>query len=88
MNTCGNLEEHCCWLQGNPCPHVKRVDREDRIWACSLMDEHQDWEKVYNDPRYITDVKPKLEQAGLIARCRDWPDAALAQKCNICGMNK
>ena len=84
MSLCGTSEGHCCWLKGSICPHVIRVDRPDRIWACSLFDKYGNWTDVHNSPEYIKDVQPMWDEHSIKGKgCGDFP--LMGMTCMDCG---
>ena len=83
----GNLEDHCCWVNGAICPYLEENTVPGRRWACGLLRELGDWASVYADPRYqyvrdgYDDPKwPSLH--GL--DCGDWP--RIGETCSVCGV--
>lgn len=82
MATCrGTKNGHCCWLAGKVCKHLKLDLPGDEI-ACGLLVELGSWEAVYQDARYLADVKPRLNQIN-VSNCADWPPDG--QVCRECG---
>jgi len=85
MPCSGNAKDHCCYVQGKPCPLMieNYVDETGyfRRWACSLRAELGDWDKVLEDPRYKEATGGKWI-AGL--NCRDWPDADSGPNYGVC----
>ena len=83
----GNRDDHCCWVAGKPCQYLEEDTVEGRRWACGLMVELGDWEKVIASDRYKKNVAPIFEPLGM--NCRDWPDgdAANSGTCVECGVN-
>lgn len=79
----GNSNDHCCYLKGKACSYVEENTVEGRRWACGLRRELGDWDLVLKDPRYIDNVKPKLQEG---VTCKDWPDSP-STKCFECGFN-
>lgn len=73
--TChGNGREHCCYFQGEACVYVEENTVPGRRWACGLLRELGSWDGVLIDERYIRDVAPKFEAAGLHGMtCKGWP---------------
>lgn len=80
----GRGKDHCCWIYGETqddrveCPWIEKHTVEGRLWACGLYREHGDWEKVYEDPRYLGSpvVQHGLEN-GHWNRCGDWPQSTV-----------
>ena len=84
----GNRDDHCCWIKGNPCPHLEENTVKGRRWACGLYRKLQDWDAVLASQEYIIDVKPTFEPLGM--NCRDWPDGTGTNSytCEECGVTK
>lgn len=79
----GNADTHCCWLGGVECDYVEERSMPDRRWACGLMRELKDWDKVLASKEYREHVAPKLEPIGI--NCKDWPDKPKIYRCRACG---
>lgn len=56
--------DHCCYVNGDNCPHLQINGPSGRTYACALFVELQDWDLVHNDPRYLADVKPHWDATG------------------------
>lgn len=71
----GNGAEHCCWFAGKQCQYVEENTVDGRRWACGLLVELGDWDKVLTDPRYLTNVQPQFDAIRQLKgmNCRDWP---------------
>lgn len=85
MATCkGTAEAHCCWLLGEVCPHFVGGN-DDPMNGCGLRRELGSWAAVHADPRWIADVKTKLDQRfpGQEMNCGDWPRPG--ETCATCG---
>lgn len=54
----------CCWVEGQPCPHL---DGD----LCSLRRELGSWAKVHADARYLATPAPVWRRQG-IADCGDY----------------
>lgn len=53
MFTCtGDGADHCCYLDGKPCPHLEEGTVPGRRWACGLLRQTGTWAAVAADPRY------------------------------------
>ena len=80
----GNSSDHCCYVQGQRCPHLEENTVPGRRWACGLRRELGDWEAVHNDPRYA--LIQAVWDAGTLAgyRCGEWP--AKGFTCGTCGL--
>jgi hypothetical protein len=69
---------HCCWIKGKVCeflienPSGVQTPDQDRRFACGLMVELGDWDKVHADPRY-NPLAIVFAPEGL---CGDWQDKA------------
>jgi len=69
----GNGPDHCCSLgQYGVCQYLEENTVEGRRWACGLLRELGAWSRVHVDGRYLRDVKPKLDELGVVD-CGDWP---------------
>ena len=75
----GNSDDHCCWIQGKVCPHLRENVVEGRRWACGLLVELGSWDKVHSDERYLRDVQPMWTKRGS-GDCGSYPGVG-----NICG---
>lgn len=66
--------DHCCYVNGAPCPFLRIDDPAlaPRKYACGLVAELGNWNRVENDPRYIEQVKPHWDSSGTIP-CKDYP---------------
>ena len=81
MGCHGNNDDHCCWVNGEWCQHLEEWTVPGRRWACALYREHQDWDLVHADPRYLASpVKAWLDEHFPGFDCGDWPD-----KVNVTG---
>ena len=74
----GNTPDHCCYLgERGVCPFLEEDTVPGRRWACGLMREHNDWDKVLADQRYIDVVVPfsdeYMERLGVFYSCKSWP---------------
>ena len=71
--------DHCCWINGQPCPHFDASP--ELVYRCSLRTELGDWAKVHRDKRYKRDVAVHWRVLG-VPDCGDWtPD----NPCLSCG---
>jgi len=86
MPSCnGNGSDHCCYLDGPPCPFLEENTVEGRRWACGLRRELGNWDAVHADERYVTQIQPVWERGGLAGyKCGEWP--AKGFKCGTCGI--
>lgn len=69
--------DHCCYVRGEVCEFLIE-NYEGRRWACGLMAELGNWNKVHRDPRYQPIKEVMLLGDGL---CGDWQPFA-GQCCN------
>jgi len=76
---CGTGKDHCCWLAGKVCPHVRPSARDGYVWDCGLRADLGSWDAVHSSPEYLRDVKP----IGLKVDCGDWEPEA--RGCIDCG---
>lgn len=81
----GNDEDHCCWIDGNVCPHLEENTVEGRRWACGLRRELGSWEAVHVDVRYLTDVQPCWDRVDPEGACGEFP--APGKRCATCGVS-
>ena len=77
--------DHCCYIEGQPCPYLQVNGPTGRRFACALRAELGDWALVHQDPRYLADVKPHWVERG-VTDCGPWMgcnkatfDAAIAR---------
>ena len=79
----GNLAEHCCYIDGEPCTHLRDDGQNaERRWVCTLREELGSWAAVHVDERYQAEPAPVWRRIG-IADCGDWP--ASGDACSLCG---
>ncbi len=84
MGLCGTGKDHCCWLgPAGKCQHVVPSSEPGFNWACALRLREGSWELVALTDEYINEVRPKLDAAGVLEDCWDWPPEGV--KCNDCG---
>lgn len=48
------LHDHCCYIDGKPCPFLEENTEPGQHWSCHLRRETGSWEKAIADPRYDT----------------------------------
>lgn len=72
--TCHGNSDHCCWVDGAPCPHLEEGTVPGRRWACGLFRKLGDWGTVHESEDYLRDVRPHWDRAGVID-CGDWTGA-------------
>ncbi len=77
----GNTEDHCCYINGQPCLYLEVDTLPDRHWVCGLRRELGAWDAVHTDARYLQNVAPVVRPLG--ADCGDWPPPE--HPCPICG---
>jgi hypothetical protein len=84
MSSCGKVD-HCCWLGiHGVCQYLETDTVPGRKYACGLMRQLGDWELVHIDPRYLRDIKPKLDAMAItVENCGDWPP--VGEECGACG---
>jgi hypothetical protein len=79
MPCSGNSVDHCCYVNGERCPHS--IDNhEGRRWACGLRAQYGNWDDVLTSTEYLTDVAPAFGPLGI--NCKDFPDTT---HCGLCG---
>jgi len=88
MSKCGTTEDHCCWLFGEVCQYLRRAPQGSEYkWRCSLREQVNSWDDVYQMQEYQTNVQPKLDAMGYgDIGCGDWPPPGTV--CHDCGENK
>lgn len=53
MNCLGrNNPDHCCYVNGKPCPFLEENSEEGSRWSCGLRRELGSWDAVIRDSRY------------------------------------
>jgi len=75
----GNGADHCCWVRGKPCAELVEYDPRapERRWACGIMLDLHDWDKVIASDRY-KEATGDAWVDGL--NCKDWPDGEGANR--------
>lgn len=68
--------DHCCYVRGKVCDYLIE-NHEGRRFACGLMAELGDWEKVHSDSRY----EPMAIAFANIGLCGEWQPNS-TQCCN------
>lgn len=63
--------DHCCYVRGQPCLYLEIDGPSGRHFACGLRRELGDWALVHTDPRYLANVKPAWDEAGVVD-CGPW----------------
>lgn len=48
----GNGDDHCCFLSGVVCPHL-RTDVPGRKWSCGLYVKYGSWTAMLSSPEYL-----------------------------------
>ncbi len=85
MSCHGNTDESCCTFGGGVYCRYLRADVAGRRWACGLMLELGDWQKVVANPRYQQHVAPKFEPLnkiyGVDLNCGNWPPEGVRCDC-------
>lgn len=79
----GNGADHCCYVEGEPCPHLLVDVVPGRRWACGLLVELGTWERVHADPRYLAVPAPVWRARG-VPDCGDFrgsADGSILQCC-------
>ena len=64
-------EDHCCYVEGKPCPFLEFGTMPGRGYVCGLKRELGTWERVHQDPRYSTIVQPVWRRRG-VPDCGDF----------------
>lgn len=49
-----NNDDHCCYIDGEPCPFLEQNTEPGFRWSCGLRRELGSWDAVIADPRYDT----------------------------------
>lgn len=75
----GNGEDHCCYVNGEPCMYLGENVVPGRRWACTLYVRYGNWDDVHLDAGYIENVQSVWDSLGtredgtpVIASCGDW----------------
>lgn len=67
MGDChGNGGDHCCYVRGDACSFLEQNTVPDRRWVCGLRRELGSWDAVHADLRYLTEVRPAWDEAGVV----------------------
>ena len=79
----GTPDFHCCWLHGRECIYLDKDPDPflGRSIACSLLVELGSWDNVYQDQRYIDNVKPELDRMINVSNCGTWPPEGQECRC-------
>lgn len=75
----GRTEDHCCFIDGEACRYLDRVDGQ---WRCSLRRMLESWDMVHESPGYRQHVKPTMDRIGV--QCGDYPPPG--KRCAVCGV--
>lgn len=67
----GDREDHCCYVNGEPCRYLEENTLPDRRWVCGLRRALGSWEAVHADPGYIEHVQSVWDEVG-IESCGAW----------------
>ena len=73
-----NLDDHCCYINGQVCPLLEENTEPGFRWTCGLRRRLGSWDKVIAHPQYAT-IKAHFEKFGY--NCMTWPQ----KKCGTCG---
>ena len=86
MPCLGQLDDHCCYVNGVACKHLEENTQVERRWTCGLMRKLNNWDDVIASSEYQTDVAPYFDPKGM--NCKDWPDGTSgnAGHCVECGV--
>ena len=89
MSECGGTKaDHCCWVNGEVCPHFE-TDVDGRSISCSLLRIHKNWNAVHKSAEYLQDVQPMWDRIHPGEGCGDWPgNTKVCAVCGITGDNK
>ena len=83
MTSCG-VSDHCCHLGARGvCPHLEEHTVQGRRWACGLLVREGSWERVYQTPEYVRDVRPFFDGWKPDLHCGTWPTPG--ETCATCG---
>ena len=80
----GNLNDHCCWINGKVCPFLEENTVQERRWACGLYRELGSWNSVHSDSRYLEHIRPMFEKWRPDRNCGEW--LYENEMCNTCGI--
>ena len=47
-----NLDDHCCYVDGVPCPFLERNTDRDQKFSCQLRRQNGSWARAIADSRY------------------------------------
>ncbi len=53
-----NLADHCCYIDGKPCPFLEHNAEPGMKWSCQLRRETGSWAAAVADPRYTAPGGP------------------------------
>jgi len=83
MPCSGITSDHCCYVEGEVCPHLRDDGvQADRRWVCTLREELGSWEAVHQDSRYKVHPQPVWQKLN-IDECGDYPSPGIT--CGECG---
>ena len=80
----GNLDDHCCYVNGQVCDFLEENTLPNRRWVCGLYRELGSWPAVYEDPRYQEHLSPFWAKFKPGVDCGSWPPPG--EKCDVCGV--
>lgn len=67
----GDGADHCCWVDGTPCPHLEEGTVPGRRWACGLLRRLGTWDAVHASADYQETPGAHWRRIGM-ADCGDW----------------
>ena len=83
----GNGARHCCFPDGDVCPHLEVDTVPGRHWVCGLFRELGSWAAVHEDPRYREWPGNFLQAAGA-GPCGFWQGAGPIRECCFSDTNE
>lgn len=66
-----NNDDHCCYVNGKPCPFLEENTEPGFRWTCGLRRELGSWDAVIADPRYVP-IGEFFKPFGY--NCKTWSD--------------
>ena len=73
----GNGDDHCCYFAGVLCPYLEENTVPGRRWACGLLRQYNNWNRVLTSDEYLQVVQPLWETVPNYVpgmTCESWPN--------------